>query len=135
MRGILIVVAFALAALPAWAQTKDDNWRRCGSDDFATAIGGCTALIQSGQDVDDAYCSRGSVYYKHGLYNEAIADFTRSLAIDPNSTECLRSRGQAYEKAGQRDKAIADYRAWFKLESPVDQPEPREALERLGATP
>ncbi|HZL60413.1 MAG TPA: tetratricopeptide repeat protein [Stellaceae bacterium] len=134
MRLILIGLALTLAALPAWAQTLHENAVRCEGSDPNLRIGGCTALIQSGQVTNevmaDAYYNRCAAYIDKGLYDKAVADCTRAIALKPDFAVAYDNRGAAYEKKGLRDKAIADYRAALKLD-PTD----RYALKRLGAKP
>jgi lipoprotein NlpI len=138
MRRILIGLVVAFIALPASAQTRDQNVARCndGSDPDAS-IAGCTALIQSGQETSAvlaaAYYNRGNSYDGKGLHDQAIADFTQAIAIKPDFSPAYYNRGAAYETKGLRDLAIADYRATLKLDP--NQALAADGLKRLGATP
>ncbi len=114
MRGILIGLALALVFGPAWAQTQQQrDW--CYSDTATDdqTIDGCTALIQSPQESPatkaEAYDNRGYAYKHKGLYDQAIADETQSLALNPNSAIAYNTRGLAYSHKGLYDLAIADY--------------------------
>jgi tetratricopeptide (TPR) repeat protein len=49
-------------------------------------------------------------------YNEAIADFTLSLDVEPTYTSALSNRGIAYYKIREYDKAVADLNAAIALE-------------------
>jgi len=42
-------------------------------------------------------------------HNQAIADFTKALMINPNDATAYNKRGNAYAAKGQYDQAIADY--------------------------
>lgn len=58
--------------------------------------------------------NKGVEYVKNGKYDEAIAEFTKDVALDPNDAEAYNNRGIAYltrlssERAGEKDlKKIA----------------------------
>jgi tetratricopeptide (TPR) repeat protein len=72
--------------------------------------------------------------YSHkGLYDQAIADYNRSIALKPDYAHAYYSRATAFEMKGLRDPAIADYRASSRLDP--NDPDAPAALKRLGATP
>jgi hypothetical protein len=51
MHRILIWLVLTFIALPASAQSRDENWTRCGkADDADRVIVACTAIIQSGRE-------------------------------------------------------------------------------------
>ena len=58
---VLMTLFGASAALPGQAQ--QDSWTRCKSDNPEQSIGGCSALIQSGQEPNiklaEAFYGRG----------------------------------------------------------------------------
>ena len=113
MHRVLIGIALLFVAQPAWAQTpQQSDW--CGpaaTDDQRLA--GCTALIQLGREtpanlaVD--YYNRGNAYQGKGLYDQAIADYTQSIALEPNDADAYNNRGNAYHRAGLYDRATPDY--------------------------
>jgi len=113
MRTILIGLALAFIALPAWAQTRDQNMARCNGNDPDLSISGCTALIQSGQEPTAnlvvEYKNRGYAYRHKGLYDQAIADYTHAIALSPSNGSAYNSRGLAYEAKSLHNQAIADY--------------------------
>ncbi|MGD1017360.1 MAG: tetratricopeptide repeat protein [Roseiarcus sp.] len=113
MRTILIGLALTLAALPAAAQTREQNWAKCKGVDPDLNVSGCTALIQSGRetaaDLAVAYRNRGSGYGALALLDESIADETKAIALRPDYAEAYQSRGSAYADKGLADQAIADY--------------------------
>ncbi len=43
-----------------------------------------------------------------GKYEEAIADATRALELDPNSAFAYQTRAEAYRMLGKYEEAIAD---------------------------
>jgi tetratricopeptide (TPR) repeat protein len=59
--------------------------------------------------VVDTYLERGNAKSKNGDWNGAVADFTRVLAIDPQSSVAYNDRGTARQSKGDLDGAIKDY--------------------------
>jgi tetratricopeptide (TPR) repeat protein len=59
-------------------------------------IGGCTAVIQSGQGstlyLPLAFHSRAYAYYKKDEYQDAIADFSEAIRLDPTDAQALNGR-------------------------------------------
>jgi len=51
---------------------------------------------------------RGKAYQKLGRHDEAIADFSKELSLEPKKTEYLEERAKAYQAKGMYDNAIAD---------------------------
>ena len=56
-----------------------------------------------------AYSDRGSAYINVGEYDDAIADYDRAIALDPNYAAAYNNRGVARAHKGDYDSAIADY--------------------------
>lgn len=95
---------------------------QCLSFEPDVAIGGCTAIIQSGRETGDhlaaAFFNRGTAYYSKGQYDLAIQDFGQAIALQPSAAPgsgpaislavTFDYRGNAYRHAGQYDGAIAD---------------------------
>ena len=46
---------------------------------------------------------------KKGDYDQAIADYTQAIRIDPKYTEAYNNRGIAYRKKGNDAKANLDF--------------------------
>ncbi|GBU28616.1 hypothetical protein R84B8_02176 [Treponema sp. R8-4-B8] len=55
------------------------------------------------------YFNRGVSYHNAGNLDAAIADYTQSIALNPNNLNVYYNRGAAYYAKGELDKAIADY--------------------------
>lgn len=113
MCKIFIQLSCLFIALQVNAKTLDlDNacWHDAEPD---IHINACTALIQSGQlttkNLSIAYSNRSLGYFDKGLYNQAIADTTQALTLNPTNTFAWYNRGNAYKKNGLYDQAIADY--------------------------
>lgn len=52
--------------------------------------------------------ARGMLAMRKGLYQDAIAEFTRAQALYPDHPYTLDKRAEAYERAGQLELALAD---------------------------
>jgi tetratricopeptide (TPR) repeat protein len=97
---------------------------RCTSSNPDIRIGGCTAIIQSGQRAPDfaaAFINRGTAYDKKGQYDLAIEDYGQALRLKPNSVVDVRhsaynNRGISYNDKGQYDLAIQDLDQAIQLE-------------------
>jgi tetratricopeptide (TPR) repeat protein len=111
MRTIFIALALALCALPAFAQTLEQDLDLCTSTDPDAVVKACTALIQSGRSSKPAtdYYNRGIGYFRKGLYDQAIADFTQAIALKPDFAEAYNNRGFTYGRKGLYDQATTDY--------------------------
>ncbi len=132
MRRTLIGLACVLAALPAWAQSGDQqdkaaqkkaeaakqaelraqNWAQCTSDDPNLRIKGCSGVIEMGTDsmtsLGVAYNNRGIAYNSKGDYDMAIADYTKVMAFDPNQPGAFINRAWAYHLKGDDAQALPD---------------------------
>jgi probable HAF family extracellular repeat protein len=69
----------------------------------------------------EIYVSRGSDYYHKGQLNEAIAEFSKAIELNPRHAVAYNARGLAYADQGQYDQALADYTKAIELN-------PRDAL-------
>ena len=63
---------------------------------------------------DDAF-NRGLAYARQGEYEQAIADYTAAIKLNPQLAEAYYNRGNAYRRQGEYDQAIADYTAAIGL--------------------
>jgi tetratricopeptide (TPR) repeat protein len=62
------------------------------------------------EDGDNAYFYLGKIYEVEGRCEEAIALYTRALALDPWDEESLIGRGSCLTVQNQHDRAIADFK-------------------------
>jgi tetratricopeptide (TPR) repeat protein len=49
------------------------------------------------------------MYFRKGVYDEAIADVSRAIELSPKMWVLYENRGLYYSQKGQLDKALADY--------------------------
>jgi tetratricopeptide (TPR) repeat protein len=121
MRAIAITVALFFGLLsPVWADALNDLKKGIAADDkykFDRATKLFTRAIDSGQlseeDLWEAHFHRGdNLMLDPDSYDQAIADFTRAIEIDPyreaNWNLAYERRGTLYEKQGRYDRAIED---------------------------
>jgi len=59
--------------------------------------------------------SRGKTLFDMGRTQEAIADYTKAIELDPTFAEAYINRGAAYGKLGQNNLALADFNKGVEL--------------------
>ena len=106
----IVLVMLALATTQAGA----DDWGDCKqTKDEDLSIAGCTVIIESGTqsktNLARAYYDRGVAHAQKGQHDLAIADYDRTIAINPKNADAYGNRGAIYNSKGQYDRAIADY--------------------------
>ena len=69
---------------------------------------------------EDNYSGRGQCYAQTGEFDQAIADFTEAIRLDPKVARHYRNRGNCYGETGEPDKAIADFTEAIRLD-PKDE--------------
>jgi tetratricopeptide (TPR) repeat protein len=118
-----MLAAFAFAATSAGAQQSRD-WKWCSSDDDPDlSIRGCTALIKSGRESRSSlaldYYNRGNSYLQKEDNDDAIADYTEVIRLDPKNV-CVpctyNGRASAWSAKGDFDRALADYNQAIRLD-------------------
>jgi tetratricopeptide (TPR) repeat protein/serine/threonine protein kinase len=87
-----------------------------GPEDFAGAARVFTGCILKRPEHAHAYYCRGNAYLKLLSQEEAVADFSRSLELDPNSAQPWINRGVAYRNLGKLKKAVADFSRAIQLD-------------------
>jgi tetratricopeptide (TPR) repeat protein len=124
LRGGVVAIVFLWAGAglqaPASAQTQE-QLDKCSGKDGATGdvqISGCTAVIQSGTRVAEAYYARGIGYHGKKDYDRAIADYSEAIRLDPTvaSGKAFYGRGGVYGLKEDYDRAIADYNEAIRLD-------------------
>jgi tetratricopeptide (TPR) repeat protein len=107
---------------PVQADTQLINRNQCAGLDNASAdlrIGGCTAVIQSGQDTPATlaaiFVNRAFAYRTKGDNNRAIQDFDQAIKLVPNYPAAFNGRGIAWHALRNYDRAIADFNEAIRL--------------------
>ncbi|HVP57490.1 MAG TPA: tetratricopeptide repeat protein [bacterium] len=82
--------------------------------DLDLALSLCQKSVELAKTRDDSASfldARGFVYYKKGMYQEAVADLEKAVGLySEPSEDGLRHLAMAYTKAGDAAKAFATYR-------------------------
>jgi len=114
----ILLVALVLHCDPAAA----DDLAFCNNQDAApdARIAACSGRLArndlKGAELATTLRNRGVAYAAKNDYDRAIADYDRSIGVDPTNAKSFDLRGNAY--AGQRnyERAIADYDQAIKLD-------------------
>jgi tetratricopeptide (TPR) repeat protein len=84
---------------------------------YKDAIKAYDSAIKINNANAEYYYNRGKMHYfaadnalfLKGGFEKAIADFSKSIELDPNDSDCYMWRGYACHKAGKFSLAIKDY--------------------------
>ena len=63
----------------------------------------------------DRYYAQGIAYYRKGNFDQAIADYSKAISLDPNYAYAYYGRGLIYGKQGNFTQALSDYMKAIKL--------------------
>jgi tetratricopeptide (TPR) repeat protein len=66
-------------------------------------------MPESVQETVSALLDHGGDCLDKGKYDDAIADYDKAIALDPNVAIAYTNRGLAYGQKREVDRAIADY--------------------------
>jgi tetratricopeptide (TPR) repeat protein len=110
--AIFAAVGFVATASVGWC--ADQAWDDCTSKDPDTSIAGCTKVLARGAsetsgDRANAYYNRGLAYDTKGDHDRAVADYDKSIELNPKDADRYFARGAAYDDEGDYDRAIADF--------------------------
>ncbi len=78
---------------------------------------------------------RGECHQRAGRYDEALADYTRALELDPGDVWALVNRGQTYRAMERHDEALCDLSQAIELNpssawAPVNRGQTYQAMKR-----
>ena len=97
-----------------YAETHQDAFRHLltahtnlMNSDYRSAIYSLTKSLDL-KPTSLAYSNRGEAYINVGEYDDAIADYDRIIAIDPNDAAAYNNRGTAKVHKGDYEGAISD---------------------------
>jgi tetratricopeptide (TPR) repeat protein len=109
---LTIAAVASISAEPRITQSTDPNEFDCVMNQGADVIASCTAAIESGKrssiELAGLFYCRANVYQDRHENTLAIADFSRSIRLDPNSLAYF-GRAFAYTEEKDYSRAIADY--------------------------
>jgi tetratricopeptide (TPR) repeat protein len=118
--AVLILVLCANAARADALTDIDAAISAARARDFGEAIRLYTSALATqnlkpfNQSV--AYDGRGSAYYQEGRLDQAIADYSAALQLQPDCSRCHNDRGVAYDRKWQFDNAIVDFSDAIRLD-------------------
>jgi predicted Zn-dependent protease len=125
------LLALLLAVQLSLPQLFDQALSASREGDFARALPLWNQVIERSPEDAAAWSNRGNVQLALGDPEAAIADQSRSMALDPSNPDPHLNRGTAEEALGRWSEAEADYR-WI-LEAAPDDPQARaSAFYNLG---
>ena len=87
-------------------------------ENYVAALNGYTETINIlGNDTEyfEPFHNRGVIYYEFGEYDNALADFSKVILIDPNNLFSTLGRAATYNKLGNYYDAISDYNKVLKI--------------------
>lgn len=113
--GLVAVLAFSGSALAASQSARND----CKANDPDRSIAGCTQILQDKSELAHnraiAYYDRGLAYADKGDLDQAIADYSKAIQLNPKFAAAYHNRGRAYRAKGDLDQAIADFTEAIRL--------------------
>jgi tetratricopeptide (TPR) repeat protein len=120
-----IIPVILLAISPIFAASQRDYDDCVQATDQDRRIAGCTQIIndfgESQHNQRLAYENRGLAWHFKGNNDQAIADYTEAIRLNPNAVIAYNNRGTAWRDKGNLDRAIADYTHAIRL-NPNDAP-------------
>lgn len=98
---------------------EEDGWWLYGivNQDVKTY----TDLIRREPNNFSAYFNRGNIYIEHGLYDKAIADFSKAISLNNQSADAYFNRGIIYMKQQSYTQAQQDFSMSVKLSPRSDK--------------
>ncbi len=115
----LTLMALALVGLPAHAADQQDFNTCRAANDVDVTISSCTRVIDDmrlrPEVRAEAYMTRGEANDSTGQKEEAIADYTDVIRLQPDDTRAYFARGQIYQSQGDHDHAIADFSEFVRV--------------------
>jgi tetratricopeptide (TPR) repeat protein len=103
-----------------------------GPEASETARDRLRAALKIDNKIWEAWFDLGVIAWKEGDDDEAIDDFTKVLAINPNHTASLMARAEANRRAGHKKEARGDYEAAVKAME-EDDPNRRDVAARQAS--
>jgi len=99
------------------------------AQDWPTAIGFFTALIDHAPEFPEGWNARATAYYNAGLIGPSVEDIRHALALNPRHFGALSGLAMIMEDLGYPEDALE---AWRQVEELTpNRPAVKDAIERL----
>ena len=108
MRVTLVPLAGAVLVALSVSALADDKNKCLDAKDHHVAIKGCSEIIRRDPKDAIAYYLRGNALAKNGDLGQAIADFSKAIALNPIFAPPYDGRAAAYVAKGDYTRAVAD---------------------------
>ena len=85
------------------------------NENYGSCIATLTDVVKADSSHKLAFAARGAAHMRSGNPAEAVSDFDRALAIDPDYARGYHLRGLAREVQGDDDGALEDFNRAIEL--------------------
>jgi arylsulfatase A-like enzyme/Tfp pilus assembly protein PilF len=103
-----------IALFNLMSEARDVDKDETGGAD--RAIGLLKQVVADDPQVIDAWLSLGNVYFRESKFEEAIAHFSRALALKPDYDLPLINMANAYRALGRDAEALAGYEHYLRVD-------------------
>jgi tetratricopeptide (TPR) repeat protein len=123
--GLLVLCAMALFGDPVRAESAND-YHACvyQNDNPQARVAACTRLIEAGNQSPAIselfYNGRGIAYAKMNRNEDAVADFSKAIELQPRDANAHYDRGHALLALRRYDDALSDFSAAIEF-NPSDE--------------
>lgn len=116
---ILLFLAVAIASVGCDSGNQAGGQPILSSQPSPTSQAGTTSQASGGSQAGSAedHYIQGALAYGKGNLDQAIAEFTTAIKLDPSKSKYYAQRGSAYDRKGAYDSALADYIQVTKIDS------------------
>lgn len=127
--GVLALIVALAAPATAWADAREDfniAFSAQKQKQYSKAVEYYTRAIDSGElsggNLAIVYNNRGNSYAKMGKLDKAMADYRRSMQINPNYAFPVNGMGLALRRKGKFSQAIAHFTRALELNPKYQSP-------------
>ena len=117
LAGALIAGAASAQTTPTTQQLYDTCYAPDASDD--DTISSCSVLINGGQysgtELSHLYNNRGTGYHGKKQLDLALADYLKSIQLDPSNAEAHKNAANIYYDQGQYRRALGEFDTAIQL--------------------
>lgn len=138
LRRLIASLLAAATLLGAPARAREYELKDCEQDDRAwLALRACTQLLQgaefSNEEKARIYARRGLAWIIEDDLDEALADFTRAIELNPKDLRALTGRARTLTLLEQHAKAAEDWTAVIALDPDAEANHLKRGVSHLAA--